>query len=386
MIVRDPSSIWWSEVAGPCSIVDEVVSCLLLNTQNVLLSIPDDLPWRNEMRANIEAEFRSKAGLHDLVFDAIDVRDECSDVDDVARWLFEHYADRDIRNGYRDRSGPLVRYMVEHKVLANRLLWVKGVSSDKIACWVKFCREYVPSGGVTDGMLVLENSTGGGFSTYKRLTVISYYDRITPHDIRLFNSILLSQAAYTGYSDLWKQYITVLCAALCKDDAEISCRLLGTTDFRTEDPLDSLRRIAQEPDLSRRGTCPEHILSQVRSGEKALLSSMVWSAQLQVVFPNMELKRISFIRGHHADLLAVLAGHEIMQGPEKCRVRVLDPMDLEVTTLSYLASRTDYWPVGIILFAPREKALFSCLHKLRNHLAHLECCSPQELSSMFDID
>ena len=63
--------------------------------------------------------------------------------------------------------------MMEHKVLANRLLWVKGVSSDKIACWTKFCREYVPSGGVKDGMLVLE-SIGSGPVTHKRLSVVSY--------------------------------------------------------------------------------------------------------------------------------------------------------------------------------------------------------------------
>ena len=385
MMVKDPSSIWWSEVAGPCSIVDEVVSCLLLDKQNILLSIPDDLPWRNEMRANIETEFRSKAGLHDLVFDIIDVRDECPNVDNVARWLFEHYADRDIRNGYRDRSGPLVRYMMEHKVFANRLLWVKGVSSDKITYWTKFCREYVPSGGVTGGMLVLE-STSACLPPHKRLSVISYCDRVTPHDIRLFNSILLNQAVYKGYSDLWKQYITVLCAALCKDDAEISCRLLDTTDFHTENPLDSLRRIAQEPAFNRRGTSPDHILFQIRSDEEVLLSSRVWSAQLQVVFPNIELKRISFIRNHQTDLETVLADHEIMQGPEKYRVRVLDPIDLEVATLSYIASHTDYWPTGVALFTAQDTILFSHLHTLRNRLAHLECCSPQELSLMFDTN
>ena len=383
--MESPSSIWWNEVAGPCSVMDELVGCLLLDRKNVLLCVPADLPWRHEMRASIEAEFRSRSGFHDLVFDTIDVRDECPDVDDVARWLFERYADRDARSGYRDRSGPLVRYMMEHKVLANRLLWVKGVSSDKIACWTKFCREYVPSGGVKDGMLVLE-SIGSGPVTHKRLSVVSYCDWITPHDIRLFNSILLNQTAYKTYSDLWKQYITGLGATLCKGDAELSCRLLDTTDFRVEDPLDRLRLIAQEPEFSRRGASPEHILSQVRSGEEALLSSMVWSAQLQVVFPGIELRRISFIQDHHADLATILARHEIMQGPEKCRVRVLDPMDLEVGTLSHLASRADYWPAGVSLFTPRETALFSCLHRLRNHLAHLECCFPQELSSMFDTN
>jgi len=383
--VTDPSTIWWNEVAGPCSFVEDLVNHLLLNRQNVLLYVPDDLPWRNEMRADIEAEFRSRSGFHDLVFNTIDVRDECPNVKDVARWLFEKYTDRDTRGGYRDRSGTLVRYMTDHKALANRLLWIKGVSSDRVEYWIKFCREYVPTGGVKDGMLVLE-STSATPQVHKRLSVISYRDRVTPHDIRLFNNILLNQTAYKGYSDLWKQYITVLCASLCKDDAEISCQLLSTTDFHVENPLDSLRCIAKQPEFSRRGTSPDHILSQVRSGEETFLSSMVWSAQLQVIFPCIELRRISFIRDHYADLTTVLAKHEITQGPEKCRVRVFNPMDLEVSALSYLASRSDYWPVGVILFTPGETALFSGLHKLRNHLAHLECCSPQELSSLFDTN
>lgn len=55
---------------------------------------------------------------------------------------------------------------------------------------------------------------------------------------------------------------------------------------------------------------------------------MVWSAQLQVVFPCIELRRISFIRNHHADLAAILTKYEITQGPEKYRVRIFNPMDL----------------------------------------------------------
>lgn len=383
--MREPSFIWWSEVAGPFSVVSSLIDHLLLERQNIILSVPDDLPWRNEMRANIEAEFRSRSGFHDLVFDVIDVKDECPDVDDIARWLFERYADRDTRSGYRERSGSLSQYMVEHKALANRLFWVKGVNSSQIAHWAKFCREYVPSGGVKDGRIVLE-STGATPSPHKRLSVISYNDRITPHDIRLFNNILLNQATYEGYSDLWKQYITVLCATLCRDDAEISYQLLHTTDFHKEDPLDSLRRIAQDPAFSRRGASPDHVFSLIRFGKEALLSSTVWSAQLQVVFPRIELRRISFIQDHHENLRAVLAKYEVTQGPEKYRVRILDPMELEVSTLSFLASRADLWPMGVTLFTPRETALFSSLHKLRNHLAHLECCSPQELSSFFDAD
>lgn len=46
------SEFWWTSITGPRNLCD-AVSRALHNKSSVCLVVPDDLPWRDEMRASI---------------------------------------------------------------------------------------------------------------------------------------------------------------------------------------------------------------------------------------------------------------------------------------------------------------------------------------------
>ena len=55
------SEFWWTAITGPRNLCD-AVSRALHNKSSVCLLVPDDLPWRDEMRACIETRDASDAG------------------------------------------------------------------------------------------------------------------------------------------------------------------------------------------------------------------------------------------------------------------------------------------------------------------------------------
>lgn len=378
--MREPSTVWWNDITGPRTLVDGVIGALL-DRKNVLLSVPADLPWREEMRGSVEREFRQRTGLYDLAVEMIDVRDQCPGEKDVGGWLLRRFADRTVAGSFRERPGvTVVKYLAQHKVLANRLIWVKGVDAGDAKAWLRFCRDYAPT-GVENGMVVLECDREGETPS-RCFAEVSYDRQVTAYDMEIFNSTLLGSGDFRQYSDLWKRYIAALCAALCGTDAQVASRLLTATDFLRESPLEGLRRLAAHPDFARRGEGAGHVLHKLRSGGEELLERDIWSAQLQVAFPCIEFRRVRFIQAHLAGLSALLQKEEVWQGANQARVRVYDPMDLEVGSLRYL-SRLGTEEAAKV-FGPGDEAEFTLLRDLRNKLAHLICCTPQELAQLFD--
>ena len=84
------SEFWWSHVTGSNMIVSKVVGSLL-EKLTVVLEVPEDLPWRQEMRRVIENDFRDKSHLMEHIVEIIDAADECQGVS-PGTYLLEHYS------------------------------------------------------------------------------------------------------------------------------------------------------------------------------------------------------------------------------------------------------------------------------------------------------
>ena len=56
MYSMDWSEFWWSHITGSHMVVSNVVESLL-EKSTVVLEVPEDLPWRQEMRSVIERDF-----------------------------------------------------------------------------------------------------------------------------------------------------------------------------------------------------------------------------------------------------------------------------------------------------------------------------------------
>ena len=78
------SEFWWTSITGPRNLCD-AVSRALHNKSSVCLVVPDDLPWRDEMRASIETGMHQMPDMESFYVEFIDVEDECSDIADIGQ-------------------------------------------------------------------------------------------------------------------------------------------------------------------------------------------------------------------------------------------------------------------------------------------------------------
>ena len=76
------SEFWWKSITGPRNLTIAVARALH-DKSNVCLIVPDDLPWRDEMRGCIETELHQLADMDGFYVEFIDVEDECAETDDV---------------------------------------------------------------------------------------------------------------------------------------------------------------------------------------------------------------------------------------------------------------------------------------------------------------
>ncbi len=254
-------------------------------------------------------------------------------------------------------------------------IWVKGLNKKTAAEWIEFCRGFSER-TAADGLFVLEVHGDVMVSEAEAIRLIDFSACVSSYDVQLFNSFILDEQDM--YSDLWKKYVSTCAATVCDIDAEISELLIRVIDFKTESVIEGIKRISEMPEFSRRGkedsSC--HILRSYRNGDAAELEHRIWVAQIQVLFPIIELERVSFIQKYEADIQKVLDREEIIQYGEVLR----EAVDVELGSLCYLMNRR-YREGFYLLYIPDEsdRKRIGFLHDCRNRLVHVSCCSPEQV-------
>lgn len=374
MIQSLTDEFWWSGITGPRSVVTQVADALGEKSVAVL-KVPDDLPWRHQMRACVESAFQS--GLSSgVTIQTIDADDECPTGEDPARYILERFARGAVAQGYRARSGgSLPDYLSRNGVLGDTLLWVKGLDEAGAAEWLRFCRAYTAHAVPKDGRFLLEVPPAVAAADSKKIQTVDFSACVSGYDLQLFNSLLLEERP--SLSPQWRQYIAAVAAKLCGVDAQVSERLIACTDFTAEEPLDGLQRLAEDPELERRGRGADstHVLSLFRRGETAQLERRVWAAQVQVLFPLIELERADLIAAWRQALLDAMARREFSQFGQP----ITAPEDFELGTLVHFLFSEP------AIFIPDQAAQrrISFLHKCRNAIAHGNCCTHEQVGQLF---
>lgn len=372
---------WWNNITGPHKAVVGVAEALLSHS-TVILKVPADLPWRRPMRSVIEEQIRNMSGSVNTIITQIDVADECSANDDPGRYLLKRFARSDVFRSYREKGGVSIQnYMIRNNVLKDTIIWVKGVDKEQAAKWLKFCQGY-KGASVEDGLFVIELHEQFNPVEAKNIHTIVFADCVREYDLQLFNSFILDEQ--NSYNDRWKKYISTLAASLCKTDAEVSELYLRLMDFRTEDPLEGIKKIAELPEYSRRGEDPNstHVLNLWRKGNTAELNRRVWEAQLQVLFPIIEMLRIHLIQEHESILRSCLSERYVLQFGEQ----IIDPYDLEFGTLTWMMAKQDSNHMRY-LYIPDEttRHRIHFLKECRNCLAHTDCCTVEQVRELMAL-
>lgn len=381
MYIGEWQDFWWNNITGPHKAVTGVAEALLSNS-TVILKVPADLPWRRPMRSAIEEQIRNMSGSGNTIITQIDVADECAPDVDPGRYLLHRFAKSDVFRSYREKSGVSIQnYMIRNSVLRDTIIWIKGVDKGQASKWLKFCQGY-KGASVEDGLFVLEVHEKLALVEAKNIQTVIFEECVREYDLQLFNSFVLDEQ--NTYNDRWKKYISTVAASLCKTDAEVSELYLRLMDLRTEDPLSGIERIAELPDFARRGEDAQstHVLTLWRKGGKAELYRRVWEAQLQVIFPILEMHRVNIIKNLETDIQRCLQEHPVYQ----FGVPITDPYDLEFGTLDYLMTKQDEnWMR--YLYVPDEamRVRIRFLKECRNSLAHTNCCTVDQVNELMSL-
>lgn len=382
-MARQSDDFWWKNVTGPQAFVKNVADGLL-DSKIILLQLPADLPWRRSMRNSVLDCYRESLYGKEPYIEAIDATDECSYGADIGDHLLKRFADRDVASSYRSKSGKSIQeYLVTNKVLSNKILWIKGISPNEMSRWVDFCQKF-PSPSIDNGMFIIENYTAESSIPQDKFCVIEFDRFISRHDVQLFNYFLLADCQ-DPMPRLWQNYVAVAAAHLCDFDAEFSESLIAHENWHNLDPREILRATAEKPNFALRGqdSGTNHPLACIRTGQEEELTRRLWAAQVQVLFPLIEVERIQIITAIYCDLLNILNTQEIMQFGQ----RVSDPKALELGTLVYLLALKD--PNGRRILYVQDEAIRNAIFTLRdcrNLLAHQhQCCSPMQVEFIFKI-
>lgn len=367
------SEFWWANITGAHLVISKIVEALTENC-TVIIDIPVDLPWRHQMRSSAEDEFRKLSGISDTIIEVVDATDDVPVDVAPGRFLLDRFAqNKEVRNGYCERSQRSIQeYIIENTVLKNRIIWVKGMLNSQVSDWLSFCRDY-NSNNEENGLFVLEIQ-GGVHKQDNNMRSIRLLECISNYDVQLFSSFIVEEKS--ALSNVWRRYLSTATAIICDIDAEIASHLLEIIDPKKQSPLDIIMEMASWQEYSVRGADDEsnHIFMHCRNNNKKELEQRLWKAQVQVLFPLIEMERIKIIESYYRELQTTIEQKHIEQYGEK----ITKPIQLELGTLCFLMNRYSC----IRDKDARERISF--LHKCRNHLAHAHCCSTSEVCELLD--
>lgn len=372
---------WWRNITGPHVVVTKVSEALLDNHM-VVLAVPTNLPWRHSMRGTIQTAFRDRVDARDIVIESIDVVDENPEGIDPGRFILSRFASSVVSRGYREKSKVSIQeYISVKNVIKNRIVWVKGLKGAVATQWIKFCRGF-GNRSLQEGLFVLEVQGIVHQADVKPMKLIQFNEYVSNYDVQLFNSFVLDEQ--NKYSDKWKNYIATVAASICDTDAEVSAELLEIVDFTQESAIEGIKLIAELPAYARRGTeeSSNHVLWYGRNNRTAELEHRLWRAQIQVLFPIIEMERINIIEKWQNIIQDALDNNHITQYNEPLQ----NARDVELGSLCYMMKqRTTNGLYVLYIPDENERDWISFLHDCRNQLAHVNCCTTEQISRLLGL-
>lgn len=378
MSVTDWSSFWWKHMTGAQLIVTGIVDALR-NGMTAVVDIPSDLPWRWTMRSEVEDSFRNSSGYDEALFEIIDATDDClaEKEKEIGLFLLEKYANQEVFNGYRERSNKTIQmYLKDNSVLKDRVIWVKGLSEKQVNGWLSFCKNYGLS-CIEKGLFVIEDRCGIAKKGSRFSKCVCFSDCVSVYDVQLFASLIVESKQKMPLQ--WNKYLSSVAASICDTDAEIASFFLDNIDIQKQSPLDVIADIASEKQYAARGADEgsDHILAYQRRGDLEELKHRLWRAQVQTLFPLIEMERIQIVERYQVLLTERLSRNDV----EQFHVRITSPIDLEIGTL-----KNQMWEAFDGVFSSDDRERIKLLHRCRNNLAHADCCDVNDVVKLLEND
>ena len=396
-MISEPSKMWWDGITGPQTLVRTLADNIQA-AQSTILYVPDDLPWRRQMRLSVERVLRSTD--NELLIWCIDCQTDCQQFIrsdgtlDVAEYLLQERATPDVRSGYRKTSGLTIQqYMISNHVLQDRVVWVKGLDKKQTRNWIDFCQRY-SAHSQYDGVFVIESYEEIQPSPAENIKTVNYLDFVSHYDALLFNNMTV---AGMKQKEEWKSYIASVATLICNLDVELANAFITSTDFATTNIIEAITAIARFDQFQNRYNAPHldkaHPFVLIRDNRLSEIEKRIWKAQLQVLYPLLEIERVAFVEHYETEIKEGLSleysdKYGVKHKIDQYGTDLKDPYEAELGTLYrmhrlYTAGDFGRFLLSIPLESDRER--LTLIHEIRNLLAHMTACSVDQVNRFLSV-
>lgn len=377
----DNGALWWEEIAGPSTMVSDIQSALA-EGHSVICNVTTALSYRWVFRDSIGHWLADR----DIMVVHIDCNGEYNG-EDITEFLLRQIQP-DMLTEYLRRRSP--QFMRDRGLLHGKLLWIRGVVPQYLRSWIQYISSY-RSHDLEHGLLFMEIQNEPPMRLPQNLRFFDYSKYARTDDLRLYASILAE--SYLQEPSTVKQYAVELAAAVCIIDGELVNDLLLRPEFVREDPLAVLRQVvAENYQDSPRGKEPGHPFRLLATGNQDELEHRIWTAQVRVGYPRIELERLTLIRCWEPEIREALTVAYYNERSDRAEYfidyeknRITDPYDVEIGMLSRMMHLRRFEERDQYMFYlpdPEEREWVHLLHDCRNDLAHLDICKTDQFYSL----
>ena len=325
-----PENFWWNNITGPSEMITSAENALS-EGYSIILGVPAFTPWPEKMRNVLHGNLSGG----DVYITIINADSECPG--SAEDYLLSKY---DTSRKYRSRLSSVQEFFLRNNSLRNHIFWVHNFrDKSQVSDWLNFCTKY-PSDSSAKGLFILdtehENLLPAG-----RMRAVNFSDYAESYDTMIFASFLLDNKEYSRplYTRSWKRYLSSLAAMLCGSDAEVAERFLRSADFTCSEPLNVLQMIAD--DFPERCADSTHILGMLNDDDESAVMNRIWTAQVQVFFPMIELVVGEILNRKPSDLalIALLKEKDGADEGLRCLPVLVGPLEAQAIIVNLFRHR-----------------------------------------------
>lgn len=342
--MNDISEIWWRQITGARKFLDKTAKALA-GGKSAVICLSEKTAWLDDMRRILREFLNKKFGgikaVHEIC--AADVKIE------PTMFVFENFCSDNVKFEFIPFGEKArVKFLAERDdiPLNNTCLWIRDASREQAANWFSFIADYHNFlRGRSKGLFLLETNANFGLTDKADIEIFSCEDEISDYDCFAFNIFI---AAEFGKGDKFtKRYLAELVSNTTGLDVESGAECIKCgSDF-----LKNPRRFLKN-----------------KSAEE--IERAIWTTQLKLIFPLIEIFRRDFIKKHEP-LIKTLLPFELNSGK-----KIFTPDETELGDLYSIMSiekklRTEDW---------EELKIY---RDARNKLAHLSTLTLEEVQMIF---
>ena len=351
--------IWWEDITGPQYFLSSIISQLSDN-KHVLLSNICVAPWKEHLRKQCNAALSGQ--FRDIDIKMLDAKDIPSS--EIGQHLLEKFCgNRAIRNAYRPSPRKTIgNYLIENKVLLNKIFWVKDISPESLDDWINFLNGCA-SEKIQDGLFVLEVNESYTDRARTNWSVLDYTSIVREYDHYTFICQLLSQKSKNTLSFSENKYVAAVTFGLCGRDIETAVRFLD------KEPgiilVTETERFIRDP-----------LFSNLSETE---ITNRLWLLQVKELFPLLETERVCLLEKYRDEFTKLWDNDSKvrfnLQGEAKESIN-----EFEIGEMNYYVSAQQVWMPD-----ENDRKKINKLRSIRNKLAHHKLCTQEEVRFMLSL-